>query len=68
MYLKNCKKRKIRKLLDLKVGDRLIFEVAEDNNVELKKETPLDIAYLKSLQSTLSEWESEEDKEIFDKV
>jgi len=55
----------IRKLLGLKAGDRLIFEVTEDNNVQLKKATPLDIAYLKSLQSTLSEWESQEDEEAY---
>lgn len=57
--------RDIRNLLNLKSGDRVIFEVTKENRVELRKATKLDIAYLKSLESTLNEWNSIHDEEDF---
>lgn len=56
----------IRSLLDLKAGDRIVFEVDKDKTVKVRKATPLDIEYLKSIESTLSEWNSEFDEEDFD--
>ncbi len=53
----------IRKLLNLKSGDRIVFEVTQKNVVELRKATSLNLAYLKSLESTLSEWNSKNDEE-----
>jgi AbrB family looped-hinge helix DNA binding protein len=55
----------IRAILDLKAGDRIIFEITKDNHVKIKKATPLDLIYLKSLESTLSEWSSKNDEEDY---
>lgn len=55
----------IRKLLNIKSGDRIIFEIKPDNHVEIRKATPLDLMYLKSLDSALSEWNSKNDEEDY---
>ena len=55
----------IRTVLGLKAGDRIIFEIKKNKHIEIRKATPLDIAYLKSLESTLSEWNSKNDDEDF---
>ena len=55
----------IRSLLHLKAGDRIIFEIKKNQAVLIRKATSLDIAYLKSLETTLSEWSSESDDEAF---
>ena len=57
--------KEIRKALKLQVGDIIIFEVLDDGSIVLKKATPLDITFTKSLNSTLSEWNSENDQEDF---
>ena len=53
----------IRSLLDLQAGDRIIFEVNENKQVTIKKATPLDIIYLRSIESSLTEWNSKNDAE-----
>ncbi len=55
----------IRALLKLKAGDQIIFEVTKDQQVIVKKATPRDIAYLKALESTLNEWNSQYDDEDY---
>ena len=55
----------IRALLNLKSGDRVIFEITKEKRVEIRKATKLDMAYLKSLEATLSEWSSAHDEEDF---
>ena len=55
----------IRAILGLKAGDQIIFEVSKNKQVQLKKATPMDIIYLKALQSTLSEWGSKNDEEDY---
>lgn len=55
----------IRTLLKLKAGDQIIFEVTQDKQVIIKKATPRDVAYLKALESTLSEWNSKYDDEDY---
>ncbi len=55
----------IRSILGLKAGDRVIFEITKDKHVNIRKATPLDITYLKALESTLSEWNSESDDEAY---
>ncbi len=54
----------IRRRLDLHTGDSVAFEVIE-NKVVLTKITPFDYGYHKALESTLSEWSSNEDDEAF---
>lgn len=55
----------IRAILDLKAGDQIIFEITKNKQVHLKKAIPMDIVYLKALESTLSEWNSENDEEAY---
>ena len=54
----------IREKLDLKAGDTLSFHV-KGEEVILRKVTPLDLAYLESLEITLSEWNSENDDDAY---
>ncbi len=55
----------VRKALSLEPGDRLIYE-ARDGEIVLRKDRPLDVAYLRALQTTLEEWDTPEDAEAFD--
>ena len=54
----------IREKLDLKAGDTVSFQL-DDNKIVLRKVTPLDLAYLESLEATLSEWNSENDDDAY---
>ena len=54
----------VRDLLLLKKGDEVIFEI-EGGQVVIRKATPLDLEYLSSVESTLSEWSSEHDEEAY---
>lgn len=54
----------VRELLLLKKGDEVVFEI-EGGQVVIRKATPLDIEYLSSVESTLSEWNSENDEEAY---
>jgi AbrB family looped-hinge helix DNA binding protein len=54
----------VRDFLLLKKGDEVIFEI-EDGHVLLRKATPLDLEYLSSVESTLSEWSDENDEEAY---
>lgn len=55
----------VRNALGIKAGDTIIFEVGDDNKVIVRKASNLDIAYLKSLSSTLQEWSSKYDDEAY---
>ena len=54
----------VRKLLGLHGGDLIGFEI-HDKEVVIRKITPLDLEFAKALQETASEWESEEDDELY---
>jgi AbrB family looped-hinge helix DNA binding protein len=54
----------IRKFLNLIEGDKVDFEIC-NNQVIIRKITPLEIEYLNSLESTLQEWNSKEDDEAY---
>lgn len=54
----------VREVLKLKKGDRVVFEM-EGSSVHLRKATPLDLQFAKSLQSTLEEWNSPNDEEAY---
>lgn len=54
----------IRKLLGLKSGDRVVFEI-EDGKVILRKARPIDREFAAALEATLSEWKSEEDETAY---
>jgi len=56
---------KIRKILDLKPGDSVAFEVDEKNNISIRKATPIDFEFAFALEGTLSEWSSKNDDEAY---
>jgi antitoxin PrlF len=57
--------REVRHKLTLRPGDVPVCELDEDE-VRLRKEAPVDVAYLRAVQTTLSEWDSLEDAAAFD--
>ncbi|MCA2959706.1 MAG: type II toxin-antitoxin system PrlF family antitoxin [Silvanigrellales bacterium] len=57
--------REVRDRLQLKAGDKVRFILTEQGEVVLKKATPLDVAYLSAVETTLTEWNSPEDEEAF---
>lgn len=54
----------VRDALGLRQGDQLSWEL-EDGSVRVRAVTPLDVAYLQGLESTLSEWSSAADDQAF---
>lgn len=57
--------RQVRDKLALQPGDLIAFEIQGDV-VRLRKVEPVDVGYLRAVQTTLSEWESPEDAEAYD--
>ena len=55
----------VRDALCLDKGDALVFEIADDGAVTVRKAVPLDRAFADTLQSQLSEWDSAEDDEAY---
>jgi len=55
---------KIRTFMQLKAGDTVAFYV-KDDQVMLRKASPVDYAFTKSLEGTLSEWDSENDEKAY---
>ena len=56
--------REVRQRLGLRPGDRLIYEI-EGDSVRVRKAPAVDIAYLRAVQATLSEWDSPEDEAAY---
>lgn len=56
--------REIRRVLKLKKGDSVLFEVNR-NVVAVRKATPKDLDWLKGLESQLSEWNSKNDEDAY---
>lgn len=57
--------REERQKLSLEPGDTIVYEI-EDDSVRLRKQAPLELSYLRAVQTTLSEWESPEDAAAYD--
>lgn len=55
----------VRKKLDLKPGDAVIFEESRDGDIVLCRAEPLDLEFLDAVERTLSEWSSENDDEAY---
>lgn len=55
----------VRKKLNLKPGDTVIFEESEPGTVRIRKAEPLDLEFLSALENTLSEWNSENDDRAY---
>lgn len=61
--------KEVRKKLNISAGDLVIFEIQKDGSIIIKKLAKTDseeYKYLKSIESTLSEWNSKEDDECFE--
>ena len=57
---------KIRGILGLRPGDSVMFEIAKDKKVFIRKATPIDFEFVQALEGTLvSEWLSEYDEEAY---
>lgn len=55
----------IRKKLELKEGDHIIFEISSSGEVLLKKALSLkNMDYLKAVEQTLTEWTGNEDDDL----
>jgi AbrB family looped-hinge helix DNA binding protein len=57
--------RAVRQKLSLRPGDVLVYELDEDE-VRVRKQAPLDVAYLRAVRTMLCEWDSPEDAAAFD--
>lgn len=56
----------VRKVLGLKAGDAVAFEIEPGNAVRLRKASPLDMNFALALEGTLSsEWLSKMDEEAY---
>ena len=58
----------IRARLKLKAGDKITFTFSKSGDVILQKATELDLAYLSSVETTLSEWNTPEDEAAFENL
>jgi antitoxin PrlF len=52
--------KKVREKLNIHTNDTIIFEIKDDHAI-IRKMNIVDTGYLKALESTLEEWNSEED-------
>ena len=55
----------VRRKLNLRPGDTIVFEEAETGLICLRKAEPLDLEFLSALEKTLSEWNSEKDEQSY---
>jgi AbrB family looped-hinge helix DNA binding protein len=55
----------VRQELSLRPGDVLIYEL-DEHEVRVRKQAPLDVAYLRPAQTTVNEGDSPEDAAAFD--
>ena len=60
--------KEIRKHLELESGDEILYELLPDNTVLVRKTSPLDLNYLQALNSTMNEWESDEDEQAYENI
>lgn len=54
--------KEIRDHLHIQKGDQIVYELLPDDTVTVRKVYPIDLEYLKAIESTLNEWNSEEDE------
>ena len=57
--------KEIRKHLNLERGDEILYEVLPDNTVVIRKSSLLDLEYLQAIGSTMNEWESAADNQVY---
>jgi antitoxin PrlF len=57
--------REVRQKLFLRPRDILVYEL-HDDEVRVRKQTPLGVGYLRAVESTVGEWGSPADAAAFD--
>ena len=56
---------KIRSALKVKPGDLISWEVTASGHVEVRRVQPADAEYLRAVEGTLSEWQTQEDETAY---
>lgn len=56
--------RKVREVLGIRQGDAVIYEI-ENGVVNLRRATPMDLAYANAVSATLTEWNSKTDDRAY---
>ncbi len=57
--------REVRAALHVAAGDLIAWEMLDDGTARVARVQPLDIAYLKAVEKTLSEWSSAADEAAY---
>jgi len=57
--------KEVREALDIAPGDLIVWEVVPGERAVVRRAQPWDLAYLRALEGTLSEWESPADEEAY---
>ena len=55
----------IREAIHAKPGDLLAWDVGPDGVVRVRRVLPIDLEYLRAMETTLSEWTSVQDEEAY---
>jgi antitoxin PrlF len=55
----------VRRKLDLKPKDSLVFEEFPNGSIPICKAKPLDLEFLSAVEGTLSEWNSDNDDQAY---
>jgi bifunctional DNA-binding transcriptional regulator/antitoxin component of YhaV-PrlF toxin-antitoxin module len=55
----------VRTALGLEQGDALVYEIATDGTVTLRKALALDTEWPQTLEATLCEWNTDDDREVY---
>lgn len=55
----------VREVLHLKKGDAVVYEIQKDHKVVIRKATRVEYDWIKGLEKTLSEWNSENDEKAY---
>jgi AbrB family looped-hinge helix DNA binding protein len=54
----------VRRALHLDAGDAIAFDI-ENDQITIRKARPVDLAFTRALEGTLTEWESSADEEAY---
>jgi len=57
--------RRIRAALEVQPGDLIAWDLDPDGVVRVRRVEPVDLEYLRAIESTLGEWTSPEDDEAY---
>ena len=55
----------VRTMLNLRRGDSVLFQEAKDGAIQVRKAEALDLEFLRALQKTLTEWDSDADQRAY---